>query len=212
MDKYDPEKKVALVVDEWGVWYAEDPGTPKGFLQQQNSMRDAIVAALNFNIFARHAERVRMANIAQMANVLQALVLTDGPKMVLTPTYYVHQLYLPFQDATFVPVQFDAGEYVHGDLKLPRIDAIAAKGSDGKLYLSLVNLDPSRPATVRMTLPQGRFAKAAGQVLTAPNVNSVNTFAAPKTVVPTPIAGKLSDGAVTVSLPGKSVAVIALER
>jgi alpha-N-arabinofuranosidase len=212
MDKYDPDKKVALVVDEWGVWYAENPGTPKGFLQQQNSMRDAIVAALNFDIFAKHADRVRMANIAQMVNVLQALVLTDGPKMVLTPTYYVHQLYLPFQDATFVPVQFDAGEYVHGDVKLPRVDAVAAKGADGKLYLALVNLDPNRPATVRVAVPEGHYARAAGQVLTSPNVNSVNTFEAPKTVVPAPIAGTLANGEVSVSLPSKSVAVIALER
>ena len=212
MDKYDPDKKVALVVDEWGVWYAENPGSPKGFLQQQNSLRDAIVAALNFNIFARHADRVRMANIAQMVNVLQAMILTDGPKMVLTPTYYVHKMYLPFQDATFVPVKFDPGEYTHGDVHLPRIDAVAAKATDGKLYLALVNLDPAHPATARIALPDDNFASATGQLLTAPNVNSVNTFDAPRTVVPAPIAGKVENGAVTVTLPGKSVAVIALGR
>jgi alpha-N-arabinofuranosidase len=212
MDKYDPDKKVALVVDEWGVWLAENPGSPKGFLQQQNSMRDAIVAALNFNIFARHADRVRMANIAQMVNVLQSLILTDGPKMLLTPTYYVHQMYLPFQDATFVPVKFDAGEYRHGAVTLPRIDAVAVKATDGKLYLSLVNLDPAAPATVKVTLPQGRFGKASGQVLTAANVNSVNTFERPGTVVPQPIAGKVTAGEVTIDLPSKSIAMIALER
>jgi len=119
------------VVDEWGVWLAENPGSPKGFLQQQNSLRDAIVAALNFNIFARHADRVRMANIAQMINVLQSVILTDGPKMLLTPTYYVHQMYLPFQDATFVPVKFDAGEYRHGAIVLPKVDAVAVKATDG---------------------------------------------------------------------------------
>ena len=212
MDKYDPDKKVALVVDEWGVWYAENPGSPKGFLQQQNSLRDAIVAALNFNIFARHADRVRMANIAQMVNVLQAMILTDGPKMVLTPTYYVHTMYLPFQDATYVPVTFDAGEYVHGNVHLPQIDAVAARATDGKLYLALVNLDPAHPATARIALPGGNFASAAGQVLTAANVNSINTFDAPNTVVPAPIAGKRENGAATVTLPGKSVAVIALGR
>nr|WP_166180326.1 alpha-L-arabinofuranosidase C-terminal domain-containing protein [Altererythrobacter segetis] len=212
MDKYDPEKKVALVVDEWGVWYAENPGTPSGFLQQQNSMRDAIVAALNFNIFARHADRVRMANIAQMVNVLQAMILTDGPKMVLTPTYYVHQLYLPFQDATFVPVEFNAGSYRHGEIALPRVDAVAARAADGKLYLALVNLDPARPTTVRVTLPEGGIKTAAGQVLTAANVNSVNTFDAPKTVIPVPIAGKVAGGAVTISLPARSVAMVGLGR
>jgi len=212
MDKYDPDKKVALVVDEWGVWLAEDPGSPKGFLQQQNSMRDAIVAALNFNIFARHADRVRMANIAQMINVLQAMILTDGPKMVLTPTYYVHQLYLPFQDATFVPVQFDAGGYRHGDVTLPRIDAVAARATDGRLYLSLVNLDPAHSATVRVNLPEGGIKTVTGQVLTAPNVNSVNTFDAPRTVVPAPISGKVASGTVTIVLPAKSVAMISLGR
>jgi alpha-N-arabinofuranosidase len=212
MDKYDPEKKVALVVDEWGVWYAENPGTPSGFLQQQNSLRDGIVAALNFNIFARHADRVRMANIAQMVNVLQAMILTDGPKMVLTPTYYVHQLYLPFQDATFIPVAFDAGSYRHGDISLPRVDAVGARGTDGKLYLALVNLDPARPTTVRVTLPQGDVKTATGQVLTAPNVNSVNTFDAPRTVVPAPIAGKVAGGVVTIALPAKSVAMMELGR
>ena len=116
MDKYDPQKKVALVVDEWGGWYAPLPGSTPGFLVQQNSLRDAILAALNLNIFARHADRVRMANIAQMINVLQAMILTDKEKMVLTPTYYVYKMYVPFQDATFVPVTFDAGTYTHGDI------------------------------------------------------------------------------------------------
>ena len=109
MDKYDPQKKIALVVDEWGAWYAPLPGSNPGFLVQQNSLRDAILAALNLNIFARHADRVRMANIAQMVNVLQAMVMTDKEKMVLTPMYHVFKMYVPFQDATFVPVTFDAG-------------------------------------------------------------------------------------------------------
>jgi alpha-N-arabinofuranosidase len=174
-------------------------------------MRDGIVAALNFNIFARHADRVRMANIAQMVNVLQAMILTDGPKMVLTPTYYVHKLYLPFQDATFVPIQFDAGSYRHGDISLPGVDAIAARALDGKLYLALVNLDPAHPTSVRIALPDGRIRTAAGQVLTAPNVNSVNTFEAPNTVIPKPITGNVSKGVVTIALPAKSVAVIALD-
>src|SRR5436190_18931268 len=104
MYKYDPEKKLTLVVDEWGSWYAPLPGSNPGFLAQQNSLRDAVLAALNLNIFARHADRGRMANIAQMINVLQAMVLTDKEKMVLTPTYHVFRMYVPFQDATVVPV------------------------------------------------------------------------------------------------------------
>jgi len=118
---------VALVVDEWGAWYEPLPGSNPGFLVQQNSLRDAILAALNLNIFARHGDRVRMANIAQMVNVLQAMIMTDKDRMVLTPTYHVFKMYVPFQDATFVPITFQSGTYIAGDITLPRVDAIAAK-------------------------------------------------------------------------------------
>src|SRR6185503_1457061 len=121
MDKYDPEKKIALVVDEWGAWYAPQSGSNPGFLVQQNSQRDAILAALNINIFARRADRVRIANIAQMINVLQAMILTDKEKLVLTPTYHVFKMYVPFQDATFVPLTFDAGTYMTNGVTLPRV-------------------------------------------------------------------------------------------
>jgi alpha-N-arabinofuranosidase len=211
MDRYDPEKQVGLVVDEWGVWLAETPGTPTGFLQQQNSMRDAILAALNFNIFARHADRVRGANIAQMVNVLQALILTDGPKMVLTPTYWVHKMYLPMQDATLIPVRFDPGTYHHGDITLPGVDAVAMRDKDGRLWLSLVNLDPHEAKEVAVNVSGLDVRRAAGEVLTAPNVNSINTFEAPETVKPAPISGTVRGGNVTVALPARSVAVIALD-
>src|SRR6266568_1490238 len=148
MDKYDPQKKVALVVDEWGAWYAPLPGSTEGFLVQQNSLRDAILAALNLNVFARHADRVRMANIAQMVNVLQAMILTDKEKMVLTPTYHVFKMYVPFQDATLVPVSFDAGTYTHAGVTLPRVDAIAARDAAGRVWMAVTNVDPNRPATI----------------------------------------------------------------
>ncbi len=211
MDKYDPEKKIALMVDEWGVWLAESPDTPKGFLSQQNSLRDGILAALNFNIFARHADRVRGANIAQMINVLQAMILTDGAKMVLTPTYHIHKMYLPMQDATFVPVRFDAGQYVFQDITLPAIDAVAFRDKGGKLWVSLVNLDPTHSREISLDIAGLRVRTAKGEVLTAANVNSINSYAAPGAVVPRPITGKTRGGKVTVSLPGKSVAVLALE-
>jgi len=210
MDKYDPKKEVPLVVDEWGVWLAETPGTPTGFLQQQNSMRDGIVAALNFNIFARHADRVRMANIAQMVNVLQALILTDGAKMVRTPTYWVHEMYLPMQDATFIPVEFAAGEYRHGKVVLPRLDAVALRDTQGKLWLALVNLDPRETGEVAIAVPGARVRSAEGKVLTAPNVNTVNTFDNPDAVAPKPIRGAVRNGEVTLTVPAKSVSMIAL--
>jgi alpha-N-arabinofuranosidase len=211
MDRYDPQKKIALVVDEWGAWYAKLPGSPEGFLAQQNSQRDAVLAALNLNIFARHADRVRMANIAQMVNVLQAMILTNKEKMVLTPTYHVFQMYVPFQDATFVPVGFDAGTYANAGVTLPRVDAIAARDAAGTVWLAVTNVDPNRPATITASVAGLTPRSAAGQTLTAPRVDSVNTFDAPTTVVPKPIAARVQGGTVTLTVEPKSVTVIALQ-
>ena len=212
MDKYDPEKKVALVVDEWGAWYAPLPGTHQGFLVQQNSLRDAVLAALNLNIFARHADRVRMANIAQMINVLQAMIMTDKDKMVLTPTYYVFKMYVPFQDATFVPISYDAGSYTQGDIALPRVDAIAAKDAAGKLWLEVTNVDPNRPAEIELNLAGGTAKSASGQTLTAAKVDSVNTFDAPNVVAPRPISATVQAGKLTLKLAPKSVTVVSIEQ
>ncbi len=212
MDKYDPDKKITLVVDEWGAWYAPLPGSNPGFLVQQNSIRDAVLAALNLNIFARHAERVRMANIAQMINVLQAMIMTDKEKMVLTPTYHVFKMYLPFQDATFVPVSFDAGTYKHGDITLPRVDAIAAKDTKGKLWLAITNLDPNQPVEIDASVSGINAKSASGETLTAPKVDSVNTFDAPNTVVPKPISAKEQGGKLVLTVPPKSVTVVSVDQ
>ena len=212
MDKYDPEKKVALVVDEWGSWYAPLPGSNPGFLVQQNSLRDALLAALNINIFARYADRVRGANIAQMINVLQALILTDHEKMLLTPTYYVYKMYVPFQDSTFVPVTFDAGSYKHGDVTLPRVDAMAAKSKDGKLWVEITNVDASEAVEVELNINGINAKSAVGETLTAPRVDSVNSFEAPKTVVPKRISAKARGGKLTLRLEAKSVTVFSIEQ
>ncbi len=212
MDRYDPQKRVALVVDEWGAWYAPLPGSNPGFLAQQNSLRDAVLAALNLNIFARHADRVRMANIAQMVNVLQAMILTDKEKMVLTPTYHVFKMYVPFQDAALVPVTFDAGTYTHGDISLPRVDAVAAKDKAGKLWLEVTNVDPNRPAEVELNIAGVTAKSASGETLTAPKVDSVNTFDAPNTVVPRPFSAKAQGGRLTLKLEPKSVTVVSVEQ
>jgi alpha-N-arabinofuranosidase len=212
MDKYDPDKKVALVVDEWGSWYVPSPGSNPGFLVQQNSQRDAILAALNLNIFARHADRVRMANIAQMINVLQAMILTDKEKMVLTPTYYVFKMYVPFQDSTFVPVTFNAGTYTHDNITLPRVDAIAAKDTNGKLWLAVTNLDPNQRIEIEAGVEGVTAKSAAGQTLTAPKVDSVNSFDAPNTVVPKSTVAKVQGGKISLQLEPKSVTVISVEQ
>lgn len=208
MDRYDPKKQVALVVDEWGTWYAQLPNTPQGFLEQQNSVRDALVAALNIHIFARRADRVRMANIAQMVNVLQAMILTDKGRMVLTPTYHVFRMLVPFQDASFVPLTLDAGTYRLGEIALPRVDAIAARDRSGTVWLSLTNLDPRTPATVSAALSGLVARSASGETLTGPRVDSVNTFDAPQTVAPRPATVALDGNRVTVTLPPASVTVV----
>lgn len=211
MDKYDPQKKIALVVDEWGAWYAPLPGSDTGFLIQQNSQRDAVLAALNINIFARRADRVRMTNIAQMINVLQAMILTDKEKMVLTPTYYVFKMYVPFQDATFVPVNFAAGTYTHGDITLPRVDAVAAKDKNGKLWVEITNVDPNREVEIDLKAIGMTAKSAVGETLTAPKVDSVNSFEIPNAVVPKPISARTQGNRLVLKLDPKSVTVVSVE-
>jgi alpha-L-arabinofuranosidase len=211
MDKYDPEKRVGLVVDEWGDWYDVEPGTNPGFLFQQNTLRDAIVAGLNLHIFQKHADRVFGANIAQMVNVLQAMILTDGAKMTVTPTYWVFEMYKVHQGATSLPVELNTPDYVLGENKIPAVSAAASRDAAGKVHLSLVNADPNRPITVTCQW-EGLVAKAVtGRVLTAGAMNARNTFDAPNAVQPVPFTGaSLANNTLTVALPAKSVVVLEL--
>lgn len=179
MDKYDPKKKVALVVDEWGVWTNVEPGTNPGFLYQQNSMRDALLAASTLNIFNNHCERVKMANLAQTVNVLQALVLTDKEKMLLTPTYYVFDLYKVHQDAQYLPLKLISPDYVLGDRKLPAINASASKDKDGNTHITLVNIDPSKKITAKLELDNAKLKFQKGQMLTSAKFTDINTFEKP---------------------------------
>jgi alpha-N-arabinofuranosidase len=208
MDKYDPDKRVGLYVDEWGTWYDQEAGSHPGFLYQQNSLRDAEVAALTLNIFHRHTDRVKLAAIAQMVNVLQAMILTQGDKMVLTPTYWVFDMYKPFRGATPYPAKVDAPRYKRGEYDLPTIDVSAAKVTDGKLYLSLVNLDPNKPAHV----VTGLAGTAIGRILTGPAMDTHNTFEAPSTIHPVAFQGTSDGGKLAFDLPAKSVAVVAVEQ
>ena len=155
MDKYDPEKRISLVVDEWGIWTDAEPGTNPAFLYQQNSLRDALIAATTLNIFNNHADRIKMANLAQTVNVLQALILTDKDKMLLTPTYHVFDLYKVFQNSHSLAIQLFAPEYSYGGGKIPAVNASAAKDSDGVVHIALVNLDPVKRVSVRMNMGGG---------------------------------------------------------
>jgi alpha-N-arabinofuranosidase len=211
MDKYDPEKRVGLYVDEWGIWHDVEPGTNGGFLYQQNTMRDAVVAATTLNIFHKHAERVRLTAIAQMVNVLQAMILTDGEKMILTPTYWVYDLYKPFQGATALPVELDSPAYTVGKASVPAVTASAGRDAAGVIHLALVNLDPNKAATVTVKLSGVAGKAVGGRILTAPTMASHNTFAAPEVVKPAAFkGGSLKGDTLTVVLPAKAVAVLDL--
>jgi alpha-N-arabinofuranosidase len=212
MDKYDPDKKVPLVIDEWGVWLEKLPGSRDGFLHQQNSIRDAIIASINLNMFTRHADRVRMTAIAQMVNVLQAMILTDGPKMVLTPTYHLFKMYVPFQDATRLPITFDAGTYRFGDVTLPRVDGIAARGRDGRIWLALTNVDPNQPVRIDARINGADVRSATGTVLTADRVDAINSYDQPEAVVPRAVTARVERGRVAMTLPPKSVTVLSISR
>ena len=209
MNKYDPARKVALVVDEWGAWHQVEAGTNPGFLYQQNSLRDALVAGVTLNIFNDHADRVRIANLAQTVNVLQAVVLTEGEKMLLTPTYHVFEMYKVHQDATLLPARLDCGKYEFGGESMPALSASASLSKDKKVHVSLCNLDPNKPQELKVELRGMKAGKVAGRVLTAKAMTAHNTFDKPNAVRAAAFkgarAGRLG---LTVQLPAMSVVVL----
>jgi alpha-N-arabinofuranosidase len=212
MDKNDPEKKVGFYVDEWGTWYDVTGDDDPGFLYQQNTIRDAIVTALNFNIFHKHADRVHMSIIAQMVNVLQAMILTDKEKMILTPTYHVFNMYKPFQDATSIAIDLKkVPTYKLGKASVPSVSATAARAKDGKVYIALVNANPNAAETVDISLAGVTVNGVKGQVLTASEMDSHNTFAEPEKVKPAPFEAKANAGKLAIEIPAKGVIVVAVE-
>ena len=212
MDKYDPARKVGLMVDEWGTWYDVEPGTNPGFLFQQNTLRDALVAGTNLNIFNNHCERVRMANIAQMINVLQAVILTRDEKVVLTPTYHVYEMYKSHQDATLLPLEIKSSDYVFSGEKIPAVNMSASRDQSGKIHVTLSNLDPHKTNIVSVDLRGARFSRISGRILTAGSMNAHNTFDRPDAVQPAAFSGaKVVGSGFEASLPAKSVVALELE-
>ncbi len=213
MDKYDPRNRVALVVDEWGTWWNVEPGTNPGFLYQQNTMRDAFVAALSLNHFNDRCRRIKMANIAQTVNVLQAMILTDEEKMILTPTYHVFEMYKVHQDATMLPLDLDSGlEYKHGDGKLAAISASASMDAGGAIHVSLVNIDPVQATDVSIDIRGGDVSEVNGRILTAGELNAHNSFDEPESVKPEPFkAARLSKQNLSFRLPAKSIVVLEIK-
>jgi alpha-L-arabinofuranosidase len=212
MDKYDPQKKIALVVDEWGGWYEVEPGTNPGFLYQQNTMRDAMIAGTTLNIFHNHSDRVRMANLAQAVNVLQAVILTKDDKMLLTPTYHVMEMYNVHQEATLLPLQVQGKDYVLGDARLPAISASASRDQQGRTHLSLVNIDAKNTQEIDITLPDNSAKTVTGRILRAARLQDHNTFDKPNRIQPEAFKGAtLSRGKLKVKMPPFSVVVLELQ-
>lgn len=212
MDKYDPGKKIALIVDEWGIWTNVEPGTNPGFLYQQNSLRDALIAGTTLNIFNNHSDRVKMANLAQAVNVLQALILTEKNKMLLTPTYHVFDLYQVHHDAKYLPIDFVSPDYVSGDKKIKALNVSASQDAAGAIHISLVNLDPKNKISLKTALNGLTWKSVTGQIITSKSVTDVNTFTEPGKVGIAKFNGAKKDGAnLSVELPAQSVVVLELK-
>ncbi|MEK3876259.1 alpha-N-arabinofuranosidase [Paenibacillus sp. FSL H8-0122] len=212
MDKYDPEKRVGLIVDEWGTWYDVEPGTNPGFLYQQNTIRDALVAGLTLNIFHKHSDRVRMANIAQTVNVLQAVILTEGEKMLLTPTYHVFNMYKVHQDAELLELTVDSPVYSYDGVEIPEVSASASVNAEGIIHVSLCNLNHASSAVLPLAL-RGLAGQASvsGTTLAGASIDAHNSFEQPEAVTPQAFSAfKLEGDTLTVELPPMSVTVLAI--
>ena len=211
MDRYDPARRVWLIVGEWGTWHQTEAGTNPGFLYQQNTLRDALAASVMLNIFNAHADRVKMANIAQAVNVLQAMILTRGDRMLLTPTYHVFDMYTVHHDAVRLPVTLDAGLYEYGGRSMPAVSATASRDANGRIHVTLTNIDPNRARTVSALVRGQAVATVTGRILTADVMNAHNTFERPDAVRPAVLDGATLVGeTLTVRLPPKSVVSLEL--
>lgn len=212
MDKYDPAKKIALVVDEWGGWYNVEPGTNPGFLYQQNTMRDAMIAGVTLNIFHNHCDRVRMANLAQAVNVLQSVILTSKEKMILTPTYHVMEMYNVHQDATMIPVKVISNDYTFGTGKLPAVSVSASKDKEGVTHISLVNIDAYKSQDITVNVNGTKFTTVSGRIITSKKLQDFNSFNEPDKIQPVAFSNaKLSGNSLQVKLPPFSVVVLTLK-
>lgn len=210
MNAYDPEGKVDLLLDEWGTWFDVEPGTNPGHLYQQNTMRDAMVAAMSLNIFHRHTDRLKMANIAQIVNVLQAMILTKGNEMVLTPTYHVFRMYNVHQNAQYVPTECNAADMVAPSGRImPEVSVTASKDADGKLHVSIANPVVDKAQTLVLSFDDLNPKNVTGEVLAAPTIQSYNDFGKEPAVAPKPFTAFKKNGkTLTVTVPAASVVAL----
>jgi alpha-N-arabinofuranosidase len=212
MTAKDPQKKIGLLVDEWGTWWDEEPGTVHGHLYQQNSMRDAFVAALSLNVFHRHTDRIRMANIAQVVNVLQSMILTNDKGMVLTPTYHVFEMYKGFQEATFLPADVTTDSMtVRDNRTIPTVSVSAAREKNGTIIMSLVNVNLNKSQEMTIKLDGSKAKSVKGRILTSKNITDYNDFDNPNVVAPVSFnSATVTKDGLKVKLPAKSIVVLEL--
>ena len=212
MDKYDEQGRIGLYVDEWGTWWNVEEGENPAFLYQQNTLRDAVVAGCFLNIFNQHCDRVRMANIAQTNNVLQAMILTKGEKMIVTPTYYVFEMYKVHQGAKLLPSDMVCNPYKSGSETIAGLTASASKDKSGKIHISICNLNPETPAELECITEGFQVQKATGRVLTAEVMNAHNTFKKPDAVTPAEFKNvEIKNGKILATIPSKSVVVLEVQ-
>lgn len=212
MDRYDPEKQIFLAVDEWGAWYDVEKGTNPGFLYQQNSLRDAMLAAINLNIFNNHCDRVKMANLAQTVNVLQSVILTDKEKMVLTPTYYIFKMMAVHQDSKLLPSNIKCEQYKIDTDSIPSVSYSVSLSADGKIHLSVANLYASRAQKISCNINGIKFKKVSGEILSSTQITDCNTFEKPDVVVPKGFTDfKINGNLVEIQMPAKSFVVFEIE-
>jgi alpha-N-arabinofuranosidase len=212
LERHDPGGQVGISFSEWGTWWARDEQRPSN-LYQANTLRDAVIAGLTLNIFQNHAARVRMANIAQMVNVLQALILTDKEKMLLTPTYHVFDLYQGHQGATLLPVEVTAPDYASSGVKVPSVSVSASRAATGEVTLSVVNLDPRRASKLEVSVRNQGIRSATGRVITAASMDARPEFGKADPLAPAKLESiALRRGVITLVAPAKSVIVLRLQN
>ena len=212
MDKYDPTKKIGLMVDEWGAWWNVEKGTNPGFLYQQNTLRDAMIAATSLNILNNHSDRVQMANIAQVVNVLQSVILTKDDKMVLTPTYHVFEMYKVHQGATLLPIQLESQNFIMDGEKIPSISASVSKDKNGTIHITIANVDLLNPIKLSCNIDGVKMGKVSGRILTASKISNYNTFEE-NNIYPVVYNGaKFEKGALNISMPAKSIVALSIEQ
>ena len=214
MDEYDPQNRIGLMADEWGNWFTVEPGTNPGFLYQQNTLRDAVTAGLYLDIFNNNARRVKMANIAQLINVLQAMILTKDDQLLKTPTFYVFKMYKVHHDATLLPIDVTCEDYTYDGMTLPSISASASKDKEGRIHVSLTNIDMHKDRSIEIDLRGSDIlSNAVGEIITAPNENDYNDFGQTEKVNIQKFSSfTFQNNILKINLPAKSVVTIELKK